>query len=229
MKIAKPFVFIWLLLTVAGVACNLSAAGSAAPSPAATLAPTASPMPSLTPTITPEPLPTISPTPEFAPICAPDAASVVTSAQCNMPIAEQGNTFCQEKKPYNLVLINKGATYEVLTPGFRCFDNGVKDGKQLLACTGYMGTAFEVSVCDPACVIPTAQVSASQCPPEYNYNNLLGCCAKDFFAYQPSCVTLKLETIRCVVDCSVYNKKATCEKNYVACAWNVDARKCENR
>ena len=128
-----------------------------------------------------------------------------------------------------MIFVNKGATYEALTKGFRCLDNGMKNGRQIVACTGNMASQFEVSVCDPACIIPTVQAETTQCPPDYNYNNLQGCCTQGFQQFQQNCVTLKLNTTSCLVDCSVYTKKSTCNKNSIACIWNEKSRICEVR
>jgi hypothetical protein len=144
-----------------------------------------------------------------------------------MPIAVESSTFCTKKIPYNLLLLNKNAVYEVQTEGFKCADEGMKDGKRIVTCTGKMAAPFEVTVCDPTCAIPTVQADITQCPQGYYYNNLHGCCTQELQMSQTSCVTLKLKTTSCVVDCSGYTKKATCEKNSQWCVWNSGA--CETR
>lgn len=233
-KIPKSVIFTILLLIGIAVSCNMPVATVqtetetptiTAPS-AVAFTRTAAPVETFTPigpTFTPVIL-TAAATPQLAPLCGAD--TVVSPAQCQVSVAEVGGTFCADKRPFNLIFINKGATYQSLTKGFRCSDNGVKDGKQIVACTGNMASDFKVNICDPACVVPTVQAVTTQCPEEYNYNNLLGCCTQEFVPYQPNCVTLELKTISCVVDCSVYIKAKTCNQNSIACTWDSLHRVC---
>jgi hypothetical protein len=225
-KILKSTIFAGILLSVILTACSFPTV-SDTQNGAVTPGPAASP----TGTAMPAPMPTApaSATPELAPFCEAGAVIVSPPAQCQLPIAEESSIFCVKKKPYNLIFINKGATYEALTAGFWCTDAGMKDGRQMVTCTGQMATDFEVSVCDPACAIPTAQATITQCPQGYNYNNLLGCCTQEFQQIYQNCVTLKLTTKSCLVDCSVFRKKSICNKNYIACEWNDATRKCEMR
>jgi hypothetical protein len=168
-------------------------------------------------------------TPEFAPLCVPGATSVPTPAQCRFPIAEEGGVFCSNKDPYNLILINVGAKYEVLTNGLRCSDAGMKADRQMVVCTGPMASPFEVRVCDPACAVPTVQADVMQCPQGFNFDNLQGCCTKEPVQLQQNCVTLKLETISCVVDCGEFTKKSACKDHSYACVWDSKAEVCQLR
>jgi hypothetical protein len=176
-----------------------------------------------------ETLPSLTPTPEYAPVCEPEAASISTPAACQLPVAEQSSVFCTNKVPYTLILINAGATYEVLSKGFKCTDAGTKDGKERVTCTGMMASSFQVRVCDQACVIPTIQAEITQCPLEYNYDNLRGCCTQGPQASDQSCTVLNLTTGSCVVDCSEFTRKATCDENSHACEWDGDNDVCQLR
>jgi len=171
----------------------------------------------------------VTATPEFAPFCEPDAASNPTPSQCQLPIAEQSSVFCTNKKPYNLIIINEGATYEVLSESFECSEAGMKDDRQMITCTGPMASSFELRVCDPACAVPTLQAEITQCPQGYNYNNLQGCCTQEPQLIDQNCVLLRLETKSCVVDCGVYTKKSTCDNNSYACEWDDNNNVCQLR
>ncbi len=226
-KTLKPIIFpiLFFLLIEITASCNLpsSAPKNNTETPTAAVSSTETSTPVSTPG---EIIPTASATQDLAPLCE---LTSVPPVQCQIPVIEEGGTFCAKKRPYNLIFINKGLTYDVLTKDFTCSNDGIKDNKQIVTCTGLMASQFEVSVCDPSCVVPTVQASTTQCPPEYNYNNRQGCCMQGFQQLVQNCTVLKLKTISCLVDCSVYKKKATCEQNSIACVWNGDGKKCEAR
>ncbi|MCJ7434234.1 MAG: hypothetical protein MUO77_12175 [Anaerolineales bacterium] len=224
-KILKSIIFTGLLLSGITSACSSPAISASQDSETPTLI-----VSSATPVTTPtESGPPASATPEFALFCELGNANVSPPAQCQIPIAEESSAFCVKKKPYNLIFINAGATYQVLTRGFWCSDAGMKDGRQMVTCIGPMAADFQISVCDPACAVPTVQVEITQCPQGYNYDNFQGCCTREIQQVNQNCVTLKLKTTSCVVDCGVYRKKSICNKNYIACEWNSETRKCETR
>jgi hypothetical protein len=189
------------------------AAGSPTPTGTATLLPT-------------EPLPSLTPTPEYAPICESDATSVPTPAACQLPLAEQSSVFCTNKVPYNLILINAGSTYEVLSDGVTCTDAGIKDEKELVTCTGAMASAFQLRVCDPACAIPTVQAVITQCPQQYTFDSLRGCCAQGEQPAGQNCTVLDLAITSCVVDCGVFTDEDDCDENSNACVWDADDNVC---
>jgi hypothetical protein len=165
-------------------------------------------------------IPPATSTPKFAPFCEPSSASVATPIVCQVPIAEQSSSFCSKKTPYNLILINPGSTYEVLGENIECTDAGVKDNKLILTCTGPMVTAFELEVCDPACSIPIFQTGLTHCPQDYTFNEFFGCCEQKPHPIDANCVTLKLQTRSCVIECSEFTDQKTCDKNAYACVWD---------
>ena len=218
-----------LLLLASTLACAMPS--TLVPQPETeTALPTANPTD--TPTLVPapvstEPVASDTPTPGFAPYCDPNAASSPAPPGCQLPIAEQSTVFCTNKVPYNLIFINEGATYETLSENFECSDAGMKDGKQMVTCTGPMATSFEVEVCDTACAIPTVQAETTQCPQGFNYDNLQGCCSPESQPTDQSCVVLTLRTKSCVVDCSEFTKKSTCSNNSFACEWDDNNSVCQ--
>jgi len=228
-KTLYPRILTGLLLIGISLACNMLST----PVPKAeteTPLPTASPAETVT--LIPPPTETLvsfTATPEFAPFCEPDAASNPTPSQCQLPIAEQRSVFCTNKKPYNLIFINEGSTYEVLGEGFTCSDEGMKDGRQMITCTGPMATSYELRVCDPACAIPTIQAEITQCPQGNIYDNLRGCCTQELQPVAQNCTLLSLQTRSCVVNCAEFTKKAACEKNSYACEWDDNNDVCQLR
>jgi hypothetical protein len=218
-----------LVLTVILAACNmpsglLSGVDIETPSPA--------PSPSETPTLETIPTETSLPayaTPELAPICPVTGDNLPSNPQCEITIAEQSSVFCNQKVPYNLILINAGATFQTLTEGFECTDAGMKDDKQMVTCTGPMASQFNVQICDPACALPTVQAELTQCPDGYMFADLLGCCTQEFQPSNSGCQVFTFETTSCIVDCGQYKKKTKCEDHYYACQWISETKTCQLR
>lgn len=102
------------------------------------------------------------------------------------------SVFCKDKRPFVLIFINPGASYELkasrggqvktigngvqvlyvtnadgkLGERVRCFDGGSKeDGRKIVACVGIVKMSFELNVCDPArpsCI--TYKLTLLHCP-----------------------------------------------------------------
>ena len=227
-KILRTIIFSGLLLVFVTTACNLSVSQPTIvpPLPTAGATQTTAPLPTATST---EVLPMASPTPEFAPFCEAESPTASPLSQCQVPVVEESSTFCTDKAPYNLILMDKGLTYEVLTEGFVCSDAGMKNDKQMITCTGQMAADFAINVCNPACVVPTVQATITQCPQGYNYNDLQGCCTQEPKQLTPNCTAFTFKTTTCIVDCSQYTKESKCKKNSYACQWNTQDEICELR
>lgn len=206
------------------------------PSPVPAVSQTETPFPTAIPTniVIPtasRPIALATATPKFAPFCQPSSASVLTPTpfQCEIPLAEQSSAYCSNKVPYNLIVVNEGSTYESLSENIECSDADMIDGKQFLTCTGPMGFPFELRVCDPACAIPTFPAGTSNCPQGYSFNDLLNCCEQAPQPLDQNCVTLSLQTRRCVTDCSEFTSRSTCEQNFYACEWDAEHEVCQVR
>jgi hypothetical protein len=223
-KILKSILFTGFIVSGVTAACTIEVV----PPPTAEVSPTASPTETLTATPTVA-IPTASATPEFVPFCQPDASNASLSPQCGLPVAEESSTFCQLKDPYNLILIDKGMTYQVLTEGFRCTDAGMKDDKQMITCTGQFAANFAINVCDPACVVPTVLAAVTKCPQGYNYNAFQGCCTQEIQQINPSCAAFNFRTTSCVVNCGEFKREVKCNRNSWACVWNKKDKVCELR
>ena len=85
------------------------------------------------------------------------------------------------------------------------------------------------SLNNPACAVPTVQAEITQCPQGFNYDSLQGCCSQEPIQLQQNCVTLKLETTSCVVNCGEFTKKGSCNENSYACEWDGETNLCELR
>ena len=239
-KTPLPRVITGLLLISISMACRvftqIAQPETATPESTASPTRTETPIPTASPTETETLVPTATQfialptsTPKFAPFCEPSSASINTPAACQMPIAEQSSGYCSSKVPYNLVLINEGSTYETLDENFRCSDGGRNDGKQILTCTGPMGSDFELKVCDPSCGIQTFPAGTTHCPQDYTFNELFGCCTQNPQLTDQNCVLLELQTKRCVTGCSELINQSDCEKYFYSCEWDIENKVCLSR
>ncbi len=192
----------FLLILLWSACAPLTPAGT----PTATLA---------APSETPRTFPTesaTSTTAKQALFCVWDMTPTPDASQCRLPSGEARSQFCSKKVPYTLVVLSVGDTYQVLSPGILCTDAGVKNGSQLLTCTGAQST-FAMRVCNPACA-PGPSTPATQspglCPPGFNYLAERGCCQAA--ATDPAgCVTLKFDIGACGgVKCSKIKNSPAC-------------------
>ena len=224
-RILKTIIFMSLIIS----ACNLRFIPDSQPmpnTPVSTAGPTetAAPLAAFTETAQPA-----SATPEFAPMCTANSATASPASQCQLPSATDSSAFCSEKDPYNLIFVSKGSTFRSLTAGFTCRDAGIKNDKQMVTCTGQMAAEYQVSICNPTCVVPTVQAAITQCPQDYNYNAIQGCCTQEIQQLQQGCVVIELKTTTCVVDCRQYSKNKTCDKYSNACIWDEQNEVCQLR
>ncbi len=223
-RVSKSILFTGLFLIALTAACRIEVVA-----PTEIARPTPVPPTETSTAIPTATVPPASPTPEFAPFCEAGDGNASSAMQCRPLAAEESSTFCSEKDPYNLILIDQGLTYELLTDGFRCTDAGLKGDKQMITCTGQYAAAFAINVCDPACVIPTVQAAVTKCPAGYNYNVYQGCCTQEIQQIDPNCMAFDFKTTSCVVRCFEFKKEAKCKKNSWACEWNDKERICELR
>ena len=234
-----PGILAGLLLIGISMACRLlsftpilqpeteTPISTASPTETETATPTA--ISTETATLVPAATEVVTATPKFAPFCQPSSASIATPIACQEPVAEQSSSFCSSKAPYNLILINEGSTYETLNEDIECSDAGMKDGKQMLTCTGPMVTPFELKVCDPSCAIQPFPAGTTECPQDLHYNELLGCCEREPIPIDGNCVTLKLQTKSCVIECGEFIDQTTCDKNAYACKWDGENNICQRK
>jgi hypothetical protein len=242
-----PIVLFSLFLVGMIVACNLPTvtvqwSKTETPTPTSTASPTetSTPVPTATGTATPvPPTDTLVPTatristripttaiPQFAPFCESDTER---QSQCQFPIAKQSSAFCKDKSPYNLIVLNDRATYQLLHEHIQCSEAGVINGQRMISCTGPMAYYFELQVCDSACSALSIETGAAQCPLGYNYNNLQGCCTKETQEVIGGCVVLKLRTKSCAIDCGQFTSSTTCTNYGYACRWNYENSTCQLR
>ena len=229
--------FISLFMVGISLACNLfttpikifqtkTPTATFTPTVTVTLIPidTSTPTPTEINTATPFPTATgisvlvpIRATPTFAPLCDPET---VNQSQCQYPIAKQRSAFCEYKSPYNLIILNDRATYELLHKHVQCSEAGVINGQRMITCTGPMAYYYELRVCDLACSGLRIETNSLRCSPGYSYNNLQNCCTKETQEVEQGCVVLKLDTKSCAVDCGQFTNRSTCANNGYSCRWD---------
>jgi serine/threonine-protein kinase len=108
--------------------------------------------------------------PEFAPFCQ------AAPTTCDVPAANVLDKFCVQKVPYTLMSFPEGTTFEVVTSGFTCTDEGLRDGNQMVSCSGPELISFDLKVCNSACTTETVSADG-QCPQGYGYDSAQQCCA----------------------------------------------------
>jgi hypothetical protein len=141
----------------------------------------------------------------------------------------QSSAFCEDKSPYNLIVLNDRATYQLLHEHIQCSEAGVINGQRMISCTGPMAYYFELRVCDSACSSLSIEPGALQCPLGYNYNNLQDCCTKETQEVNGGCVVLKLRTKSCAIDCGQFTSSKTCTNYGYACRWDYENSTCQLR
>ncbi len=117
--------------------------------------------------------------PAYAPMCQASSyvpSAVVSSGECQVPDVNVGASYCEFNRPFTTVDLAPGATYEVVTDGYKCTE-AVIDGQRRLSCSGPDGTTGEVTVCNSACSNQPDVTGASQvCDPAYNLDASTGAC-----------------------------------------------------
>jgi serine/threonine protein kinase len=140
---------------------------------------------------TSEALAVVAPTePQFAPICQ-DAPAI-----CEAPNADVLDKFCTNKVPYTLLAFPEGTTFEVVTSGFTCTDEGVRDGNQVISCTGQELVSFDLKVCNSACNTTETVSTGGQCPDGYGYDSGGQCCTA-IPAPDSGCTVIKVDLRGC--------------------------------
>jgi hypothetical protein len=108
-----------------------------------------------------------------AQLCAVDP--LVTS--CAAPKVEERAKYCFEKLPYTQFAMAPGVTFEPVDPGLKCADQGIRNGEQVIACTGQNLYSYTLKVCNAACTAASAlTVDASKCAEGYGYSSEANCC-----------------------------------------------------
>ena len=144
-------------------------------------------VPVATPTLAPPPIlpaatnppPPIQPvvasptTLQSAPMCTADPLAAV----CTPPLVEERDKFCVKKIPYALLALPVGSTFQPAQAGLTCTDEGIRDGMQMVSCSGTRLYSYQLKVCNPACsAAAPLTANASQCPAGYGYSAGANCC-----------------------------------------------------
>jgi hypothetical protein len=155
---------------LAGVAAVVFGTGMLTPAPpTATAAPpteTAAPEPTQAP-------PTVAAPTEivFAPACAP--AVIAT------PVAVENGRECVKKKPFTIIGLSLGATFESLgtDPTMKCTQQSINVDKQIIACLGPDLQSYDLKVCNPPPAAAPASSVTGNCPAGQNFDGAQRCCA----------------------------------------------------
>jgi hypothetical protein len=135
--------------------------------------PTEQTLPTILPTV--ETLVTVSPAPsqsQYAAMCAVDPLI----SYCKSPVVEQRDKFCVKKYPYVLLATNPGVTFEPVTSGLKCTDEGIRGGDQIISCTGPDLLPYDLKVCNAACNTTALDTTSGKCQSGYGYSAEAQCC-----------------------------------------------------
>lgn len=191
MKLLRLLTVLLIAMSIVLVACG----PQATPTKVKPQAPAVEPPP-VVPT-EPAPVEVIVPSPttgvQYAPFCP--AGNV--PAQCQAPVGETIGKFCTKKIPYTLVTVPPETTFEVLTPGLKCENSGVRSGSLMLTCTGKELFSFDLKLCNPACGSTTSGLDTGQCPQGFSYDASQQCCASAPPAGDLGCVQYKVDIGAC--------------------------------
>jgi len=141
------------------------------------ITPTSVPTAMLLPTNPPPPIQTVAASPtasvQSAPLCTVDPLA----SACTPPLVEERDKFCVKKVPYVLMALPVGTTFQPAESGLNCTDESVRDGKQMVSCTGARLNSYDLKVCNSTCsaAAPLA-TGTGQCPDGYGYNAAAACC-----------------------------------------------------
>jgi len=128
------------------------------------------------PTRTPTPTQTSEPTAvavteavsaiPFAPACA-------AGVKIPSPIVKETNKLCAEKKPYTVITIPEGATFESLSSDMKCTKERSSNGITTISCGGPQLFSYELKVCEPPVV---SSVDSGKCDQNSTFNSANQCC-----------------------------------------------------
>jgi serine/threonine-protein kinase len=107
----------------------------------------------------------------FAPACA---AAVIAA-----PVAVENGRECVKKKPYTIIALSLGATFESLgtDPTMKCTPQSVNVDKQIIACLGPDLQSYDLKVCNPPATAAPASSAVGNCPAGQNFDGAQRCCA----------------------------------------------------
>ena len=140
--------------------------------------PPVEPTPILAPTAIPSETPTEAPTPTLVPVTntispLPFAPACSAGVTIPAPLVKETNKVCTEKKPYTVVSIPEGATFEPLNPKLICTKESSSNGRTLISCGGPQLFSYNLKVCVPPVV---ANIDLNKCAQDSIFNATNQCC-----------------------------------------------------
>ena len=85
--------------------------------------------------------------------------------------------FCVNKIPYTLLALPDGITFELVTLGITCSDEGLRGGNQVVSCSGQELSSFDLKVCNSTCDSTEIAETQGQWADGYGYDSTGQCCA----------------------------------------------------
>jgi len=89
------------------------------------------------------------------------------------PDAQEIGNVCVKKAPYSTLNVPENATFDVLNPDANCKVTGVKNGNQVVTCSGPAFAEVDVKVCNAS---PVSQSDLNKCSPDSTFDSANQCC-----------------------------------------------------
>jgi len=133
--------------------------------------------------------------PQYAPFCE------TASSGCEKPTVEMlDNKYCVEKKPYAIMSVPAGSTYESLNPDMVCVDQMHSDGSLRVTCSSATNKelwSYDLKVCNSACSAPALQIGTGQCQDGYGYDPINQCCTQPPAGGDDGCTIYRVDIGGC--------------------------------
>ncbi len=132
---------------------------------------------------------------QYAPFCESAPAG------CDKPTVNMlDNKYCVEKKPFAIMSVPAGSTYESLNPDMICVDQMHSDGNLRVTCSSASSKelwSYDLKVCNSACSAPALQMGTGQCQEGYGYDAANQCCAQPPASNSDGCTIYRVDIGGC--------------------------------
>ena len=133
--------------------------------------------------------------PEYSPFCQ------AAPTGCEAPtVTMLDNKYCVEKKPFAIMSVPAGTTYEPLDPDLICVEQMHSDGNLRVTCHSDSDKelwSYDLKVCNSACSAPALQMGTGQCPDGYGYDAANMCCAQPSSGGEEGCTIYRVDIGAC--------------------------------
>jgi serine/threonine protein kinase len=188
-----------IILAVAAVGVFLLRNQLFAPQVTPTPLPSPTVIPTEKPTETPTEVPTATDSPTSTPVPVTETASPIPFAPAcaagvtiPTPSIKLVDKICSQKKPYTILTIPEGATFESLSPNMTCAKERSSNGITTISCGGQQLFSYDLKVCVPLVV---SSADAGKCDQGSTFDTANQCCVVT--PPDAGCTTFKVDLRAC--------------------------------